>query len=77
MANKIFIKATEVYEATNKRLQNDIEITGATITHTNGRITAIAFGGGSSGGLSTLTSPDGSVWTLIISNDGVLSQTKP
>lgn len=76
MANKIFIKATEVYEATNKRLQNDIEITGATITHTNGRITAIAFGGGGGGASAALQSPDGSQWQLTVNNSGALITTK-
>lgn len=45
MPTKTFIRGTALYEAPAKRLQDDIEVTGATITRSGGRITAITFSG--------------------------------
>lgn len=45
----LFLKANAVYEASEKAIQDDIEITDAAVTDGNGRIISIDFSGSGSG----------------------------
>lgn len=54
MANKTFIRANAVYDSPDPLTQDDIEIVGATITRSGGRITKVDFTNSSSGGGETV-----------------------